>query len=192
MFKRCKMLTLSTLACLSFSSFNLGAEEGAIKQSAAKLSDFAGNFINWGYSVGGVTGAIGGDPISSAPQTTGFSQVNLSQSTTRKNGHGTVNFISYAIYTGPVGTPVTLFSSLPPSSVPPFHFVIDLIDPAHIAGTVTINNFPLPGDKTIYQFVGKKNKAGTIQKLWLNDVSSTGNGNPPFSASILYSVRQSD
>ncbi len=175
MFKFCKMLTLSSLAFLFAASLSLEAKD-------AKISDFAGNFVNWGYSAGGIGDGNETDGF-------GFSQVNVTQSTTDKNGNGTINFISYSIYTGS-GSLIVL-SSFPPTSVPPINFTVNLIDPVHIAGTLTIVDFPVTGDTIVYQFVGKKCD-GKIQKLWSNAVSDSGPSNPTFAASILFSERQSD
>lgn len=126
----------------------------------AELNDFEGSYVSYGFSAGG-NGTTSGNAF------TQLTQVEID-----KLGNGTTNFFSYSLYTGPIGTPLTVVSTNLYGPIP-LPFTVQLLDPAHIAGTITINDFPVAGDVVILDFVGIK-KHGKIVEFYQHPVVITG------------------
>lgn len=131
-----------------------------------KLSDFEGNYIGWGHSIGGYSGDC-----------PGTSQSNVFQQTVDKNGCGTVNFISYTTFgcteSCPTDVPggITFGSTqVNPDNVEnfkanPFTFKIKIFDASQGSYTVKISDFPLPGVVLVQDVVAIV-KGGKVQETW--------------------------
>lgn len=126
----------------------------------AKLKDFEGSYVSYGFSAGG-------NGTSSGNAFTQLTQVDID-----KHGNGTTNFFSYSLYTGPIGTPLSVVSTNLFGPIP-LPFIVRLTDPDHIVGTITVSDFPVAGDVVVLDFVGIK-KNGKIEEFYQHPVVITG------------------
>lgn len=147
------MFKLSTLLASVLFLFPM-----VVHAKGAKLKDFEGDYVSYGFSAGG--------------NNDGNAFTQLTQVEIDENGNGTTNFFSYSVYTGPIGTPLSVVSTNLFGPIP-LPFKLDLLDPLHIAGTITINDFPVVGDQIVLDFVGIK-KNGKIAQFYQHPVVITG------------------
>lgn len=129
-----------------------------VQAGGAKLKDFAGSYVSYGFSAGG--------------NNLGNAFTQLTQVDIDENGNGTTNFFSYSVYSGPIGTPLSVVSTNLYGPIP-LPFKLALLDPAHIAGTITIDDFPVAGDQIVLDFVGIK-KGGKIVEFYQHPIVITG------------------
>lgn len=151
-----KFLQLFAATCLMLVPFILHADPDVEKHQKFTLQEFNGNFITYGYTVGG-EGQV--------------AQSFIAQ-THSKNGKGTINFFSASAFIP--GTPTGSILSIP-DSADPVSFTLELVSEKHGTGTITI---PIPADlaaiigvdEIVAEFVASR-KDGRVEELFLNIVS---------------------
>lgn len=144
-------------------------------QASLKIGDFHGNFSNYAYSVGGVSGK------------SGLSFSSVMQITFDQHGNGRINFISHSTYSGPIGKHLKTFSTVDNDAGHP-KIKIKITDAARYVGTMTIYDFPTHGATLHTDFVAIK-RNGKVSEI-IQNVISNPDGDKAYAALIL-SKRQS-
>jgi hypothetical protein len=163
-----KLLALSyglLLPCLSYADF--------------KLSEFAGNYIAYSSSAGGVT----------TPNPSNVSTTSVLQFKINRHGSGTINFLSVTNFAGVGSSIANTYSDL--------NLQFSLINPCLGIGTLTVLDYPIVGSNLDTSFVATKGTSrfgkqrNCVEKIFANITGSSGTTPFPIrNVSVVLAERQ--
>jgi hypothetical protein len=171
--KNFRLTSLLALAAVSISCF---LDAGSIR-----LSQFAGDYISHGYSVGW-------DSPTGVPLPASRSQTNVAQFTLDKNGVGLINFISYTIHNATATTGTTFSSNY--GFTTPVSISLLLTQPQFGSGKIVVSNFPAPGATFSYDIVALVSPGeSTVGEIYAS-ATIQGTNVPSQNASLILAKRQ--
>lgn len=144
-----------------------------------KLREFAGNYIAYSSSAGGVT----------TPNPSNVSTTSVLQFKLNRNGTGTINSLSITNFAGTGLSLAQTFSNL--------IMQFSLSDSSLGTGTLTVLDYPVAGSNLETSFVATKgirqlgNKGRCVEKIFSNITGSSGATPSPIrSVSVVLAERQ--